>query len=96
MSFDRRPGYFFDSSLGKASATRLRDRGWVIHLIAEFYQDDGADVPDEEWIVEGCSRGWILLTKDKKIRYRSHESSRPETWGLMTWRSALSTRNRPS
>jgi hypothetical protein len=73
MSFDRRPEYFFDRSLGKASAKRLRDRGWVIHLIAEFYQEDGADVADEEWIAEGCSRGWILLTKDKKIRYRSHE-----------------------
>jgi len=73
MSYARPPEYFFDRSLGKATATRLRDRGWIIHLIAEYYQDDAADIADEEWIAEGCSRGWILLTKDKKIRYRSHE-----------------------
>jgi PIN domain-containing protein len=72
MSSARPPEFFFDRSLGKASAGRLRDRGWVVHLIADFYQDDAASIPDEEWIAEGCSRGWILFTKDKKIRYRTH------------------------
>jgi hypothetical protein len=37
MSSARQPEFFFDRSLGKASATRLRKRGWIIHLIAEFY-----------------------------------------------------------
>jgi hypothetical protein len=69
------PEYFFDRSLGKASAALLRERGWVIHLIADFYDDDAADVADEEWIAEGCSRGWLLLTKDQRIRYREHELS---------------------
>lgn len=73
MSSDRQPEFFFDRSLGKASAARLRARGWTIHLIAEFYSDDATDIADEHWISEGCSRGWILLTKDKKIRYRAHE-----------------------
>src|SRR4029450_10024641 len=27
----------------------------------------------EEWITEGCSNGWVLLTKDKRIRYRAEE-----------------------
>lgn len=82
MSSARPPEYFFDRSLGKASATRLRDRGWIIHLIADFYRDDAADVADEEWIAEGCSRGWMLLTKDKKIRYRASELSALETGHL--------------
>jgi hypothetical protein len=73
MSSDRPPEFFFDRSLGKASANRLRAFGWVVHLIADFYEKDAEDIPDEEWITEGCKRGWILLTKDKKIRYRSHE-----------------------
>ncbi|HEY0621083.1 MAG TPA: hypothetical protein VGD15_25970 [Kribbella sp.] len=73
MSSDRQPEFFFDRSLGKASAARLRARGWTIHLIAEFYSDDATDIADEHWISEGCARGWILLTKDKKIRYRAHE-----------------------
>lgn len=75
MSSARPPEYFFDRSLGKASAGRLRDQGWIVHLIADFYRDDAADVADEEWIAEGCSRGWLLLTKDKKIRYRANELS---------------------
>jgi hypothetical protein len=73
MSSDRRPEVFFDRSLGKVTAQRLRERGWVVHLIAEYYPDDAADIQDEEWIAEGCSRGWILLTKDKRIRYRTAE-----------------------
>lgn len=95
MSFDRPPEYFFDRSLGKASATRLRDRGWIVHLIAEFYEDDAADIADEEWIAEGCSRGWILLTKDKKIRYRSHELGALDS-GRSAWvRAAYSAGDRP-
>jgi hypothetical protein len=69
------PEYFFDRSLGKASAARLREHGWTIHLIADFYHNDATRIPDEEWIAEGCSRGWLLLTKDKRIRYREHELS---------------------
>lgn len=69
MCSARQPEYFFDRSLGKASAARLRERGWTIHLIADFYHDDAARIPDEEWIAEGCSRGWLMLTKDKRIRY---------------------------
>ena len=61
MSSVRQSEYFFDRSLGKASATRLRAQGWTIHLIADFYTNDAADIADEEWIAEGCSRGWLLL-----------------------------------
>ena len=82
MSSARPPEYFFDRSLGKASANRLRDRGWIIHLIADFYPDDASDVADEQWIAEGCSRGWMLLTKDKKIRYRARELGALETGHL--------------
>lgn len=74
MSSDRPPPeFFFDRSLGKAAARRLRDRGWIIHLIADFYEGDAAETTDATWIAEGCSLGWILLTKDKKIRYRTEE-----------------------
>jgi hypothetical protein len=82
MSSARQPEYFFDRSLGKASANRLRDHGWIIHLIADFYRDDASDVVDEQWIAEGCSRGWSLLTKDKKIRYRANELAALKTGHL--------------
>jgi hypothetical protein len=73
MSSAKPPEFFFDRSLGKTSARRLRDQGHVVHLVADFYPDDAQAIPDEEWIAEGCARGWVLLTKDKRIRYRTQE-----------------------
>lgn len=67
------PEYFIDRSLGKVTADRLRTDEWSLHLIADLYPNDAADVLDEHWISEGCQRGWVLLTKDKAIRYRAHE-----------------------
>jgi PIN like domain len=31
------------------------------------------DVPDNEWLPEGGCRGWILLSKDYRIRYNRNE-----------------------
>jgi PIN like domain len=73
MSSDKRPEFFFDRSLGKITARRLREAGYAVRLIADFYGDDAKETPDEEWIAEGCRRGWLLLTKDKRIRYRTAE-----------------------
>jgi PIN like domain len=73
MSSGARLEFFLDRSLGKSTAARLRDAGHSVHLIADHYPSDASNVPDEDWIAEGCSRGWVLLTKDKRIRYRAHE-----------------------
>ncbi len=67
------PEFFFDRSLGKEAAKRLRLEGWMIHLIADQYADDAQAIADEEWIAEGSRRGWVLLSKDQKIRYRGSE-----------------------
>ena len=73
MSSDRPREFFFDRSLGKRSANALVEAGWVIHLIADHYPDDAAHVSDVAWIEDGCRRGWALLTKDQRIRYRAQE-----------------------
>lgn len=73
MSSDGPPEYFLDRSLGKTTAAGLRAAGCVVHLIADHYPRDASDVPDEDWIRQGCSNGWVLLTKDKRIRYRAPE-----------------------
>ena len=73
MSSAERPEFFLDRSLGRITASRLRAAGYVVHLIADHYPDDASDVPDEQWIAEGSSNGWVLLTKDKRIRYRAEE-----------------------
>ena len=33
------------------------------------------DATDIEWLREIGQRGWIVLTKDTRIRYRSHEQT---------------------
>ena len=73
MSSAGRPEFFLDRSLGKQTASRLRAAGHVIHLISDRYPEDASRIPDEEWIAEGCANGWVLLTKDKRIRYRAAE-----------------------
>lgn len=75
MSSDRPPEFFLDRSLGRTSARRLRDAGHIVHLIADFYPRDAQEIGDAEWIAEGCLRGWTLLTKDRRIRYRTDELS---------------------
>lgn len=52
---------------------RLREHGWIVHLVSEVFADDGQDIPDPEWISHGLRRGWALLTQDNRIHYRSAE-----------------------
>ena len=73
MSSVEPPEFFLDRSLGRITASRLREANYVVHLIADHYANDASEVPDEEWIAEGCSRRWVLLLKDKRIRYRALE-----------------------
>ena len=73
MSSAEPPEFFLDRSLGRITAARLREAGYAVHVIADHYPDDASDIPDESWIAEGSSRGWVLLTKDKRIRYRAAE-----------------------
>lgn len=66
--------FFLDRSLGKrAVAGALREAGWNLRTLAEVYGDREEDVPDNEWL-ERCGReGWVVLTKDRRIRYRPAE-----------------------
>lgn len=73
MSSDGPLEFFFDHSLSKRTAAALRSHGAIVHLIADHYPDDATMVADEVWIEAGCRRGWCLLTKDKRIRYREAE-----------------------
>ena len=57
MSSAEPPEFFLDRSLGRLTASRLREAGYTVHLIADYYPKDASDVPDENWIAEGCSRG---------------------------------------
>lgn len=67
------PEFFLDRCLGRATGSRLRALGWLVHDVHDYFPNDAAEVPDEEWIAFGIARGWVCLTKDKRIRYRAAE-----------------------
>lgn len=62
---------FLDRNLGKyVIAKALRDAGHPVEIHDAHLP---VDAPDEDWIKLISSRGWIGLTKDKQIRYRTAE-----------------------
>ncbi|MGH7743790.1 MAG: hypothetical protein ACREQ5_03090 [Candidatus Dormibacteria bacterium] len=73
LSAASQPEFFVDRSLGRSTTARLRQLRWVVHLVNDHFEHDGQFVKDETWIEYGLLRGWALLTKDQKIRYRAEE-----------------------
>jgi uncharacterized protein with PIN domain len=63
--------FFLDRSLGrKIVAQALRAAGATVEVHDDHY---APDAKDEDWLVEVGRRGWIVLTKDDRIRYRATE-----------------------
>lgn len=66
--------FFVDRSLGRlAVPAGLRAGGWDIRTLAEVYGADEESVADVEWLELCGRRGWVVLAKDKRIRYRPAE-----------------------
>jgi hypothetical protein len=60
--------FFIDRSLGqKVIASRLRQCGVQVEIHDDHFPQNA---PDEDWISEVGKRGWVVLTKDDRIRYR--------------------------
>ncbi len=56
--------------MGRAIGRRLQDEG----LRAELHDRHFAQgTPDAEWLPAVGKRGWVVLTKDTRIRYRPSE-----------------------
>ena len=52
----------------------LREAGAVVHVMADVYGERiGQGLADEEWLHDAGERGWVVLMKDAKIRYRPAE-----------------------
>jgi hypothetical protein len=65
--------YFVDRSLGSEIVpTALREAGLTVHRLVELYPGH-EDVDDNTWIADCTAQGWVLLTKDKRIRHRQAE-----------------------
>jgi hypothetical protein len=65
------PPLFIDRSLGRLIIpTALSAQGAVVHTHdAHFAQD----APDAVWLPDVGERGWAVITKDTKIRFRHTE-----------------------
>lgn len=67
----REPVFFVDRSLGrKVIPDALRAAGEEIRVHDDYFPQDAKD---EVWLAEAGRQGWIVLTKDKQIRYREVE-----------------------
>lgn len=71
----RQPKFFLDRSLGRVAVPSiLRDAGWDVVTLSEFYGIPGDEqVADTQWIGDAARNGWPVLMKDKRIRYRQAE-----------------------
>jgi PIN like domain len=63
--------FFVDRSLGRwAVPWALRDAGFDVVIHDDVF---AADTDDDIWLAEAGARGWIVLMKDDRIRYRPQE-----------------------
>ncbi len=65
------PTFFVDRQLGRYKfAGILRAAG--LHVV--IHDDHFApDTPDTEWLAKAGERGWIVITRDERIQYRTAE-----------------------
>jgi hypothetical protein len=69
------PEYLVDRNIGSSVITSLRAAGLTVHSLADLYGNDRSQqVTDPEWITLAGRRGFVALTKDKRIRHRPAES----------------------
>jgi len=65
------PVFFVDASLGRhVVPDALRRCGVEVVAHDDRFQPG---TPDAVWLEEAGRNGWLVLTKDKKIRYRENE-----------------------
>jgi hypothetical protein len=64
------PVYFVDRCLGKGVRDALRAAGANAEYLDDHFATDAADV---DWLPKVARRGWIVLTKDKRIRRATDE-----------------------
>ena len=65
------PTLFLDRNLGRhIIAKRLRDDGMAVEVHDDHLPPDA---PDEDWIALVGREGWVAVTKDKNVRYRTAE-----------------------
>jgi hypothetical protein len=69
------PEFFLDRSLGRRQfPDLLRAAGLRLRTLSEVYGIPAdEDIADVDWLEHAGTRGWVVLMKDEKIRYRPAE-----------------------
>jgi hypothetical protein len=62
--------YFIDRSLGKIAGRILQAAGAIVELHDDHFPQD---TPDEKLLPQVAEKGWLFITKDKRIRHRTLE-----------------------
>lgn len=72
---DGLPDLFLDRSLGRRQVPDLlRAAGLRLQTLSEAYGIPAdEDVADVDWLELAGTRGWVVLMKDERIRYRPSE-----------------------
>lgn len=72
--------FFIDRSLGgRYVAQALRDAGAQVEIHDDHFPQDA---PDVDWLTDVGKRGWIVLSKDERIRRNRVERAALQAAGL--------------
>ncbi len=72
--------FFVDRSLGrKVVPDALRQAGESVIVHDEYFPQN---TRDEQWLERAGKEGWIVLSADKRIRYRANELNALKTAGV--------------
>lgn len=74
--------YFTDRDLGNRFPEILRSAGLTVERHGDRF---APDTPDEEWLAAVGARGWIVLTHDRRIRYKPNERDAVMDTALPCW-----------
>jgi PIN like domain len=73
-SSEELPEVYVDRSLGQTLVPdALRECGFVVHTEVSVFGHVPEGVPDSVWLERAGREGWVVFTKDKRIRYRIAE-----------------------
>jgi len=64
--------FFFDTNLSEKIVNGFKEFGEDVVHLKEYFKED---TPDEEWLRMIGANKWILITRDKRIRYNALEIS---------------------
>src|SRR5450759_5020528 len=67
---DEEPTFFVDASMGRSLGRRLAAEGLRVVLHDDEFEQG---TPDQEWLPVVGARGWVVLTKDSRLRFRPLE-----------------------